>query len=471
MVKQSRLSFLETYAGEVTFNERNRKEGFEIQIDDASVLTLGKTYRLENQEEPGGALIAEFFTTNRLSNNRMMGQMRVYNLHRQSEGFLYLKDGDKAISLTNIDITPESKITQIQVMHEGENWSGNLNVKPGETVRVGIVGEGLHKSNFYWDGVEDITPDTVLRTEKYVFFVLKVPVNITLKNIVLYNKGEAAGHHLTLKEFQRPRDFDFITFNYGTGDKVLSTMGGPIIHDKVIKDIVLDFNRNIIDEDNVLYGKQYFDIDIKITGPRNELIELKTIRGIAICPGELSPRHSSYYKSDCHKTALSLNKYLKRKTYDLDDWVKIELTFRHVDEKYAEPIISQDLDIIVQKPYRFDIDVSFPAGLIIKRFGPDSEGIDNFGGISMAMIAQFSFYDPERIGKFKPYKIGAGFLALNAFNFNENASRDIAIVVLGSLYPTRKDLKLTFPLYFGGGYFLGDKKFFVLVGPGIRISL
>jgi hypothetical protein len=46
----------------------------------------------------------------------------------------------------------------------------------------------------------------------------------------------------------------------------------------------------------------------------------------------------------------------------------------------------------------------------------------------MAMIGQFSFYDPERIGKFKPYKIGAG-------------------------------------------YFLGDKKFFVLVGPGIRISL
>ena len=89
----------------------------------------------------------------------------------------------------------------------------------------------------------------------------------------------------------------------------------------------------------------------------------------------------------------------------------------------------------------------------------------------MAMIAQFSFYDPERIGKFKPYKVGAGFLALNAFNFNEGADRDVAIVVLGSLYPTRKDVKLTFPLYFGGGYFLGAKKLFVLVGPGIRISL
>ena len=44
-------------------------------------------------------------------------------------------------------------------------------------------------------------------------------------------------------------------------------------------------------------------------------------------------------------------------------------------------------------------------------------------------------------------------------------------VITGSVYPTRKDVKLSFPLYVGGGYFLGSKKGFILLGPGIRISL
>jgi len=198
---------------------------------------------------------------------------------------------------------------------------------------------------------------------------------------------------------------------------------------------------------------------------------LKTIPVFGVCPGEMSPRHPYYYKKDCVQAGISLNKYLSTKTYDLDDWVRIELTFKHASSKYESPGMVQTAEFIVQKPYRFDVDVSFPAGLIINRFGDDSGAFDNFGGISMAMIAQFSFYDQERIGKFKPYKVGAGFLALNAFNFNEGVNRDVAIVVLGSLYPTRKDAKLTFPLYMGGGRFLGSGDWFILLGPGIRVSL
>jgi hypothetical protein len=39
------------------------------------------------------------------------------------------------------------------------------------------------------------------------------------------------------------------------------------------------------------------------------------------------------------------------------------------------------------------------------------------------------------------------------------------------LYPTRRDAKLTFPLYFGMGYKLKNEQFFFLVGPGIRVRL
>ena len=47
----------------------------------------------------------------------------------------------------------------------------------------------------------------------------------------------------------------------------------------------------------------------------------------------------------------------------------------------------------------------------------------------------------------------------------------MSIVVIGSIYPTRKDVKLSFPLYLGGGYMLNKGKWFVLLGPGIRVSL
>ena len=88
------------------------------------------------------------------------------------------------------------------------------------------------------------------------------------------------------------------------------------------------------------------------------------------------------------------------------------------------------------------------------------------------MIGQFTFYHPEKINVQRPFKIGAGFLALNTFNFSDDAdNRNIGLVILGSLYPTTKDVKLTFPLYFGGGYQLKNQKWFLLIGPGLRIRL
>ncbi len=470
-VRRSRLRFLQASEQEITYNETTRKDGIEIQLADDPKLELMKTYRIENQEEPGGALIAEIFPKSRLSNNRILCLLRVYNFHRNSEGYLYIKENDQAISLTNFNVTPAMNISRITLTREGQDWTGNLNVYPGETVDVKVEGEGLNKARFIWMGATDLTPDTVLHTEQVAMFKLKIPNNINTRTVPLYNKGENTGKGLNIKEFQEPRNFDFVTVNYGTGDRTITSLGGPVIYDRVIKDILIDFSTNKIDSENKFYGKQYMDIDVKVTGKNNELIELKTIPAIAVCPGELSPRHPYYYKKDCIQTGVSLNKYLSRKTYDMEDWVRIQLTFKHENDKYESRGLEQTVEIIVQKQYRFDVDVSFPAGLIIKRFGDNSGDYSNFGGISMAMIAQFSFYDQERIGKFKPYKVGAGFLALNAFNFSETADRDVALVVLGSVYPTRKDVKLSFPLYVGGGYFLGSKKGFILLGPGIRISL
>jgi hypothetical protein len=118
----------------------------------------------------------------------------------------------------------------------------------------------------------------------------------------------------------------------------------------------------------------------------------------------------------------------------------------------------------------FDIDVSFPAGLITKKVG--EEGFGSLGGISLAVIAQFRFYQPDKIASLRPYRIGVGALALNAFNFNTtNDNRDLGLVVLGSVYPTRRDVKLSFPLFAGFGYLIRDTRWFFLIGPGVRVQI
>ena len=111
----------------------------------------------------------------------------------------------------------------------------------------------------------------------------------------------------------------------------------------------------------------------------------------------------------------------------------------------------------LKRRYKFDIDVSFPAGLLTRKQGDTSFG--DLGGISLATLAQFSFYSPNKINRLRPYKIGVGFVAMNAFNLGSSSSnRDLGVVLLGSVYPTRREAKFTFPLYLGGGFLLGTSR-------------
>jgi hypothetical protein len=95
--------------------------------------------------------------------------------------------------------------------------------------------------------------------------------------------------------------------------------------------------------------------------------------------------------------------------------------------------------------------------------------LGNLSGISTAIVGQLGFYRPDKIEKFYPFKVGAGFIALNAFNFSENSDRDVGLVALGSVFPTKMSARFSFPLYVGFGYLLKDAKWFYILGPGIQV--
>lgn len=467
-VKGTRLAFLNTDRQEIVYSKENREKGVEIQIDYNPNLKMETTYRIEAQEDAGGALIAELYTKNRLANNKVLCLLRTYNYHNQSDGFLYLKEGDRSRFITNFSIIPHTNIETVKIMREGKSWEKTSVVYPGEEVLLRFEGQSLKRANF---SVEDLTieqGDTLINRDDVIEFNATIPLGTRRRTLQIMNNNVPTGRNLSVREHNRFRPFDYIMIEYGEGYKYINDITGPEFYGKTIRDIVIAFDHDKIDEGE-FHGVQKFDLNVRVTGKSGQVFEVLTLNNNKVVPGALSPRFAFYDRTNAI-SRISLNQYLRRKTYDLEDWVKFEIEFRPSDESRTGREDVKTIDLVVQRDYRFDIDVSFPAGLITKKFDGES-GYGNLSGISMAMIAQFSFYQKDKIASFKPYKIGAGFIAINALNFSETAYRDMGIVIIGSLFPTSRDSKMTFPLYFGGGYLLNDSEWFILLGPGIRVRL
>jgi hypothetical protein len=492
-VKTIRLQFLNVEADNITMDDKTRIKGIETQIDMSSRLQMNKTYRIENQEQPGGTLIGEIFTKSTLASGKALCIIRPYNFHRNNEGYLYIKDGDRTLFITNFNVTPKTTINDIKILHEGAKWKSTNKVHPGELIHIRLEGIGFNKASFHFEDLTPIDTSSLTKNDQVTEYKLKIPIDISKKRLDIYNHDEPTEKFLKIEEFQRPREFDFVNIDYGQRKVRLASIRKPLINFETIKDVNVSFSEYKIDSEDKLFGKQYLDMEVIVRDKSNKLIEMKEINDIEVCPSDNSPRYPYYDKSDCLQDDINLNQYLRNKTYELPEWSRITLKTKHDEDKYDESIKKKEIEIIQGSRYKFDVEVSFPAGLIsifkdeyqeeLIRRNESGEITDTvmvtktkmnygkFSGISMAMMAQFSFYHPDKIATYRPYKVGAGFLALNAFNFQENADKDLAIVVLGSVYPTTKDTKLSFPLYVGGGYLVQESKMIFLIGPGIRVTL
>ncbi len=465
-VKGGRLAFIALDKNEI-IAEQGIGQPIEIQIDRARYLPVKKTFRVETQQEAGGQLVAEIFTRSLLANDKMLCWLRPYGYHRISEGYLYIKDGDEPRFISNFNLIERASVSKVSVLHEGSDWSENLSVNPGEKFDLKIEGNGLQRTRINLEGIEDWIKDSTVATDQIVVFHCRLPQDVNKRKIsVLLNKRNS-GFELSVREFQQPRNFDFVSVDFGLGYKPITQFNKPILYDKTLQNVVLKFNPEQIETVNRFYGKQYLTVDINIYNNKKELIEYKRLENVVVCPGDNSIRFPFYDNRDCNPAEISLNNQMVRKTQDLPDWGRIEILVKDNALKYNSVGFSQKLEIIQQRKYSFDIDVSFPAGLILKKVG--EAGLGNLSGISTAIVGQLGFYRPDKIEKFYPFKVGAGFIALNAFNFSENSDRDVGLVALGSVFPTKMSARFSFPLYVGFGYLLKDAKWFYILGPGIQV--
>lgn len=467
-VEAGRLAFLDIRRKEITLHPEQRE--IELQLAGHRRLQMNHTYRLEAQEKPGGQLVGELYTKSELNNNRVLALFRPYEFHRQSDGYLYIKDGDEPVFLTNFTISPETEIHQVELQRHGEDWQNSQVVHPGEIVQVRLSGQGLHKGHFTFYGAPLLEGDSLIRNEEVAYFTIKIPMDVQQRKLEIFHNEESTGHFLKVEEYQRPRPLDFIDIRLGSRRYGVKSIQRPIYYDQTLADLVVDFKPNRIDRRDAMHGVQYLALEVSIRSSEGNLIEIYRFDDLTICPGETSPRVSYYDAANCRQEDLNLNEFIARKTYNLPEWSSIELKFSHREERYSQETSTKRVKVILQRKLHFDIDVSFPAGLLILKEGEND--FSNFSGISFAMIGQFSFYHPQKPGEFRPFKFGAGFIALDAFNFQENTTnRDVGLVAMGSIYPTSSQNKLSFPIFLGYGYLLKQKRGFFLVGPGIRVRL
>ncbi|MCW5884350.1 MAG: hypothetical protein KIT33_05185 [Candidatus Kapabacteria bacterium] len=468
-VQNSRHIFLRIDERQIIREPENIK-GERIHLENNGRLLIGKTYRIEASEEVGSPLIAELFTIRRLTNDKILCDFRAYNNHKVSDGYLFIKDGDQSMFVTNIDIIPMPAIERVSILRNGTEWSGNLNIKPGETIDLKIEGRSLKHSKFYFEEMVNLTTDSALQTDIVHNYKLRLPINANKRTLNIVEGGKNTGIVLTVAEHQKPRKFDFINIDYGEGKVPLSLINQPVLYSGTVKDIVISFDRDLIDRGEVLYGKQIVQIRARLEDKNGNLIETGNIGTFTICPGEESPRHNYYSQSGCRLADILVNNFLSKKTYSLGEWGKIELIVEHTASSYTSEGFLQRIVIYHKKRTSFDVDLSIPAGLFIQKIGDNQKLAPFLTGISFAMVAQFSFYRDNEIQQLLPIKAGVGFLAQNAFNFSPNAERDLGLILITSLYPIKGTNRISFPLYGGFGYYLQEGSFFFLIGPGIRVS-
>ncbi len=462
-VKPTRLRFLNVDREHVFFDTDSRSAG-ELQIDYDSRLKMKSSYRVEDVSEGGGRLVAEIVPKSALGNDKILCEVFSYSHHRMTDGYLYIKDGTRTLAMTNFNVVNRPQIQEISLMREGGDWTDNLTVYPGETVEIRVRGNGLSISNF------DFTPckqqrDTVRLSDRIVFYTVTVPRDIDRKKVSIFFNDDVTPYDLRIREYKRPAPLNFVKIDYGDGRKHITDgdMDKPIFFRETIQDITLIFDRSAIDKQDRFFGIQELEIEVRVLSQDNKLIDIQTIRNVVICPDSTSPRHAFYEDNDCERVSLSLNSHLVRKTFTLDAFDQVLVQVRHASGNGP----SQRVHIYAERRYNFDLDFSFPAGLL----AVDAEDltVGNFIGVSAAIMAQFKFFSQRRFGQPSPFQIGAGFLALNAFNFAEDAERDLGLVIMASLVPVRRKSSFSLPIYIGGGYFFERQQFLFLFGPGLQI--
>lgn len=204
-VRSSRINLLRFDLREIIWNHGQR-EPIELQLDNHPRLKLNQTYRIEDSDEKGGLLIGEFQTLKRLSNDKILCSFTPYNYHSLSDGYLYIKQNDNSLFIINLEIIPEPKIDRVSILRSGGTWVESNTLFPGETIEIRIEGTSLDKTKLFFEDLEEIESEQLLKNENISHYKLLVPIDIRKKTINIYSNNKKAGFAFNIQEKNQPTD-------------------------------------------------------------------------------------------------------------------------------------------------------------------------------------------------------------------------------------------------------------------------
>jgi hypothetical protein len=192
-VKSAGLAFLNPDKSDIPLEDYVKTNGIDIQMDYNRLLQLNTTYYIENQENFGGVLIGTLYVREKLSNNKVLCTLRAFNFHKQSEGYLYIKDSYETKFITNFNLIPKTTIDRVRIMRNGTDWKDDQIIYPGETINLRIEGQSLSKAKFNFDGLINLGTDSLIKNDNLTEYKIKVPLDITKKSIDIFNYNQSTG--------------------------------------------------------------------------------------------------------------------------------------------------------------------------------------------------------------------------------------------------------------------------------------
>ena len=469
-VKKGAVQFLSLNRDQVYLPRDQRYVEVDVRFPRQFSLSLGKPYRLERSAEGVRPLVGGLMVREIQSGDQMLATLRLYDYHRRSEGPLYLKSQEDVIFLTNLDILPPPAAHQVEIRRGGGEWTTGLTLKPGDEFDLRIKGESLGQARFSLKGLEEVG-DPVLKDQEQIltWSGLKIPFDVTSKELVLMQNEEQTPFRIPIREYQRPRTLDFVMVRLGQDSATLNTVPSTIYIPPQENDFFISFRRDSIDKGEALYGLQYLNIIFEVWDKENRRLQERKVHPVVICPGKSSSRHSAYDRSSCFDGVISINDLLDEPLYDLPGWAQVRITIEHQQDKYEEQGRKAPFTLVMKKKIELGLEFSTPTGVLMNRFGSGQN--ETLNTLNFTALMQFGLYQDRAINRLYPIQLGVGVMAVDVFPFNGDADRDIVLGSFLTFYPINSKQRWNVPLYLGGGYMLGGKTGFFFLGPGLSIRL
>ncbi len=204
-VEKSTIVFLNFNMSEYVLSYDSRTLGIKTLIDNNNNFIAGHTYRITDSDTDEEVLIGEIIVPEKLNKGKSEAILKLYNYHERNTGYLYIKDSDESLFITNFTVRSETTIQNIFIQRSDGVWRLENFVFPGETVRIRLEGTSLMGEPILFDGGALAILDTIISDDRKLIYTLSIPKNVYVKKQEILRNRVSTGRFIEVLESHTKR--------------------------------------------------------------------------------------------------------------------------------------------------------------------------------------------------------------------------------------------------------------------------